>query len=277
MTFGDLEASREEAIPLAMMLFTYGDGATDYYAYTTAEDAVTYNDIVYTPIPVNSDEFTASGSLDRAAIPIRLSKFLPITELFTGFPPSQPITVQVFLGHVGSSDFKLSWPGRVRSHAIEGNDLVLTCESISTSMKRNGLRRHWQRGCMHAVYGPQCKAVQSSFTVNAVVSSVASPYINLPANWNGSLPVSNFVNGIVRWTNSDGRTDYRMILLLTGPTQLVLDSDVPQLEAGMTISLSLGCDHEIDTCINVFHNVNNYGGCKWIPLKNPLGIVNNFV
>ena len=279
MTFGDIESSRQEAIPYLLMLFTYGSNVSDTYAYTTSEDPIVYNGITYVPAPLSDDAFTASGSLDKAAIDIKLSKSLSILELFTGDPPSNAITISVFMGHYGDSNANLIWPGRVRSAAINDDEITLTCEPISTSMMRSGLRRHWQRPCPHAVYSQGdglCNASQAAFTVSAAVTSVSGPYIALPGGWNGAFAQGNFVNGIVSWTNAAGRTEYRMILTIDNANQICLDSDCPTLSAGMTLHLSLGCDHSTDTCQNVFKNINNFGGCQWIPLVNPIGIVNNF-
>ena len=280
MTFGSIEASRQEAIPFLLFQFVYGTGSSDYYAYTTAETAVTYNGATYTPAPISCDVFTAAGSLDNSAIEVRLDKFLPISELFIGYPPSQPITLTVFMGHVGDTNFQLAWPGRVRSAAIDQDHLVLTCEPISTAMRRSGLRRHWQRQCPHCLYSQGsglCNAVQSAFTVTAAVQAVSSPYLTLPANWQGSTwQQGNFTNGMAKWTDSNGQTQYRSILLIQSSTQICLDGDCSLVTVGTEISLSLGCDRSTDQCSGIFNNINNYGGDPWIPLKNPMGVVNNF-
>lgn len=277
MSFATVETSRQLGAPFALILFTYGPGATDVYAYTTSEDPVIRDSITYEPVPIHHDSFSSSGSLDRSAFEVKLSKFLAVADLFNGFPPSYEITLKLWLGHVGETEYKPVWFGKVLSHRVEGDELIFTCEPVSSSLRRSGLRRNYQRGCPHALYGDRCQASRAAFTTALPVQFVASPVVTLPVNWNGSLDTSKYVGGPAWWVDADGRTQYRSILRISTDTAVQLNGDCSTLTTGMTLNVAPGCNHQMSDCTTLFHNINNYGGQPWIPLKNPLGIINNFV
>jgi len=60
------------------------------------------------------------------------------------------------------------------------------------------------------------------------------------------------------------------------------------LSAGMTVNMVLGCNRSLilaeggigldpDTdCHTIHNNMNNFGGCAFIPNKNPIGRLNQF-
>ena len=159
----------------------------------------------------------------------------------------------------------------------EDNDIKFTCEPVSSALRRSGLRTNYQRTCQKALYGAKCGVPQASFTINKIAQAVASPFLTLPSGWNGAVSANKYLNGDIWWVNTAGRTEYRMILRIDSPTVLLLDGDCTSLTSGMTVSMSLACNHLMDDCSILFSNINNFGGQPWIPLKNPFGITNNFI
>lgn len=59
-------------------------------------------------------------------------------------------------------------------------------------------------------------------------------------------------------------------------------SGIPRnLAASDSVDVVLGCNHDAfaadgGDCEGLHDNLPNYGGCKWIPTKNPIGTYNNF-
>lgn len=286
MSFAARETSRTLGAPIALFLFTYGPNPGDVFAYTSCEDEVTFDGNTYTPIPVYRDTITVSGSLDKVTLEVALDKTLGIVGMFSPYPPSIPVTYKIYLGHVGETEFKLNSSGTVlsvRSGVDKGGvsssgvyDAILTCEPLSTSMKRSGLRGNYQYGCRLALYGLDCGASQADATVTATVTSVENPYVELPSGWNGSFAMGLFPNGLATWTDGAGHVQVRSILrVLVLTNEIQLGGDISTLEAATSIDLATGCDHQVTGC-NHHNNINNYGGEPWIPLKNPIGVVDNF-
>lgn len=283
MSFANREASRQKGEPITLYFFRYGDTPASHFAYTDGEEAVVHafddpaSPITFQPIPISRGAITSSGSLDRAALQIMMPDDEGMPMLFRYHPPSQVVTGIVFQGHVDDDDFKVVWAGRVLGCQLGGqNTADFTCEPISTSLKRNGLRRRYQYGCPHVLYGPQCKADQEAASIYATVGGVSGALVSLGGGW--SAQPTKYVGGLATWANSSGgRTETRTIVRLADTNTLVLSGIALGLSPGMPIKLAFGCDHIWNSdCTNLHDNVHNFGGDPFIPTKNPIGIVNNF-
>jgi hypothetical protein len=209
-------------------------------------------------------------------------KNLPIVQMFSPYPPSFVVTLQIMAGHVGASDYETFWSGRVlsvRTGIDKGtdnqDDAVFSCEPIATSMGRAGLRGSYSIGCPLVLYGLACGASQSAATVTPIVSANENPFIELPGGWNGSFAQNLFPGGLATWTDAAGVIQVRTIIRVTSSTEIQLAGDCSTLTAGTHVALAKGCDHLMTGCTD-HANINNYGGQPWIPEVNPLGITNNF-
>lgn len=282
MTFSTYETSRQKGGPVTLYLFTYGnDGASPpsdlVFAYTDAEQEITYSGQTYTPQPIFRENVTASGQLDKSTLQIRMPRNLSITNLFRVYPPTQVVSLVIRQGHVDDADseFLVVWSGRVLSVGREGDESIFACEPVSSSLRRPGLRRHYQIGCPHVLYGAQCRADKPSATVTGTVSAIDGLSVTLADGWEGSFDQSKFLEGMVEWTNDDGGTEVRKILSVTGDT-LLLGGYLRDLAVSDTVSVILGCNHQMTDCQDLHDNIQNHGGCPWIPTKNPVGTYNNY-
>jgi hypothetical protein len=287
MTFQTQEASRSLGAPIRLFFFKYGDAATAYYAYTNAEQAVNYSFdptvglVTFQPTPITHSAIVSSGTLDKAALTVSTPQDSPLAQNFRVYPSSQVVILTIFEGHVGLNEFKVVWSGRVLGAGDNKNETEYTCEPASTSMKRPGLRRNWQRGCPLPLYGQgpgQCNADLPSASTAFPVTVIANALVSLGGGWATQSPEARnrYLGGLAIWTAADGRTERRTILKLYNDTVGVLLSGAASgLSAGMSVTLAWGCPHDLDGCA-MHNNRPNYGGQWLIPTKNPFGIVNNF-
>lgn len=284
MSFDALENSRYRGKPATLYLFIYGGSAGDspppnYFGYTDAEQQIVYGGFTYEPLPVMRDNVVSSGTLDRSALTIRMPRDAEISEEFRVYPPAQVMSLIIRQGHLGDSplEFLVVWSGNVLSVGREGSECVLSCEPISSSLRRPGLRRHYQFGCPHVLYGAACKADKTTKTVSTTVSSTSNTSVTLPGGWNGSIDAAKFVEGFAEWTNDAGGLEKRKVLSVTGNV-LLLGGLLRDLTDGHAINVIAGCNHLMSDC-GGFHtnsvgggsNIQNFGGCPWIPLNNPVG------
>lgn len=290
MTFENFEEGRFSGEPIDLFFFRYGEGTTDYYAYTNAVRAIVFDDglglgpISYEPLPINRDSVKSSGTLDKSAFKVTAPRDIPLADLFRVYPPSYVVTLVIRQGHISDpdQDYKVAWTGRILGYERVGSEVVLTCEMASTSMRRTGLRRHYQFSCPHLLYGEDCGADQVAATVAAEVASVSGLTVTFVDGW-AAKPLIKYRQGIVRWTNLEGRTEIRQVLGVTEPNTLRLNGLLRDLTAGVIAQVSLGCNHQTSPigvgdgdCTNLHNNGPNFGGCKWIPTKNPVGSSNRF-
>lgn len=280
MTYDTFESSRQRGQPIQLFTFKYGDAANADYRYTDSEDEVTFDDgdgeRVYEPIAISRGNIVSSGTLDKSKMEIRLDGDTDIGALYRGYPPSFIVTLIIRAMHVGDSEAPVVWSGVVRGGGPQEGEIVLTCEPISTQMKRNGLRRNYQYGCPHVLYGTECRADKAAATVTGIVSSFTTTSVTLSPGWNGSFTAAKFAAGMLSWTNDDGNLELRTINSVSGNT-INVKGVLRDIRNGTSVQVILGCGHTEDDCANLHvevgtgdSNIVNYGGQGWIPTENPV-------
>lgn len=280
--YGDYEGSRELGDPVQLFQFKYGQALGDYYAYTDHTEELTIGGITYTPVPIERESIDTNGTLDKSAIKIDTDISSEIAEIFRVYPPAYVVSLIIRQVHVDDPDldYKVIWAGRIVAAHRENGQAVLSGEPVSTSMRRPGLRRHYQYGCPHQLYGPQCRADKASKTLSATVASVLGATVTLTAGWNGAFATDKFLGGLFEWVNDAGLTDRRTILRIAGNT-LSLSGIPKDVDPADTVDVVVGCNHKAyaedgGDCQPLHDNILNYGGCRWIPLKNPVSTYNNY-
>lgn len=287
MSFQLRETSRYRGLPVSLFIFRYGSGVDNFYAYTNAEFEHTHNLINYQPIPIAYGGIEASGTLDKKTLEVRAPLDMEVAELFRVSPPTYPVSLIIRRGHLNDPDneFLVEWSGRVLSCAREGSEAIFACEPISTSMRRTGLRRHWQYSCPHALYGPQCNANKAAATSEQVLVNVGNAQILLTDGWESPLRAAKAHGGMVQWEGPNGTIVRTIIAVNDDLTTLRLNGPTTGLIAGDSVLVSLGCNHrfELDAdnnyvetdCHQIHSNIQNFGGQPWIPLDNPIGTNTN--
>lgn len=263
MTFASRETSRSLGKPDTLMRFESG---STVYAYTDSENPITFDGVTYLPVPLDRDSVTSSGNLDKTILKITLPVSAEIVELFRVFPPSEVVKVIVLQGHDGETEFLAVWSGVVLSCARAKSKAALSCQPVSMSMKRPGLRRRFQYGCPHLLYGPYCRLTRADFTVTANAISVSGSFLTMADGWQGAFSAARFVGGII----VIGDAVRSILQVAESENILVIGGPVAGFTAG-SVSLSLGCAHNLTDC-GLFENVVNFGGHPWIPSVNPVGV-----
>lgn len=272
MTFGLYESSYNSGHPINLYYFRFGSVPNAFYAYTDSDTPVVHEGVTYKPIPIQRGVVTASGALDKAAMEIRTPHDSEISDLFRVYPPGQVVTLKVSQGHLtdGDAEFLVLWTGRVVSVSRQDYEAVISCEPVQTSLRRSGLRRNYQYGCPHVLYGPKCRASKAAATFPFEVSSVGSTFIVMQDAWYAPSEVYRFITGMVEW-DTDRGVEVRTILACDPDAKtLSLSGDTRAMMAGDTIRLIWGCGHMMDHCKHLHNNIQNYGGQPWIPTKNPI-------
>ncbi len=276
MSFDSIEKSRTKGRPVNLFLMRYGAMEDSYYAYTDATSDITHEGVTYQSVAITRGAIVVKGNMDKASMEVRMSMSLPAAELYRVYPPANIVTLTILQGHLGDPDneFLVVWAGRVTSGKRESPELVLSCEPHRTSMKRLALRRHYQYSCAHVLYGPHCRANKAAATTTrTVVAILGSMRIQLPVGWN-TMPVSNYVGGMIEWTTANGEREVRSIIRISGE-ELTISGMLNGLEAGASVSVIRGCSRDLEGC-GTHNNVLNFGGCPFIPKKNPVGRLNMF-
>lgn len=275
MSLNALENSRKKGQPRNLFLIRYGDSPGSYYAYTDAEHDIFHDSVTYQSIAITRGAIVVKGNMDKTSMEVRMSLDLPVAARFQSYPPSHVVTLTILQGHLNDPDaqFLTIWAGRIINAKREAPELILTCEPIRTSMKRLGLRRHYGYGCSHKLYGPWCNANKTAASVAAVVSSISGYRVTLVGGWTPG-DTTDYVGGMLEWNNAAGDREVRTILRVSGNV-LTLSGTPKYLDAGSSVTVVRGCSRDEAGC-NSHNNIHNYGGCPFIPSKNPISRTNQF-
>lgn len=294
MSFSFRENSRYSGTPVSLYLIQGAENssATEQigpFGFNNGETVITrkigVNDagedimLPFYPWPIKNSTISHDGTLDKSDVTITMSLGSEIDQLFLAYPPSQVVNLTIFEGHVEDEvteeNYPAVWLGRILSAAYKNNEMDLSCQPVSTSLKRPGLRRNYQTGCPHVLYGPQCRANRAAATVSRAVSSVSRNKITLDIGLGGTY--QQYLGGLLEWANSQtGIRELRTIAAIEAAgTVLVIRGVARGLGVGTQLSVIRGCNRQMSGC-NQHGNIHNYGGQPFIPLENPLSSKNQF-
>lgn len=264
MTYDAHEVSLQSGEPLELYQFSCG---TNVYRFTSAKQNVVIGSNTFEAAVLRRNSIDFSAEKGRNSLKIDATRQFVVADLFRITPPSDMVLLTVYRVHVEDAEVVVIWSGRVLSVDFGSSTATITCEPVTTSLKRTGLRRLYQRQCPHVLYGSACKVNKASFTVPVTLSSVIGTTLNSAAI--GLYPDEYFSGGYID-VLIDGVIERRFITTHTG-TQITINIPLAGLGAGSSITLYAGCDHTTTTCTNKFSNLDNYGGMPYIPQKNPFG------
>lgn len=265
MTYNARETSADTGRPIEVYTF-----ARDYqrWRYTSADRDVTIDSATFTAKPISRTSIESTNEDARLAITLTVPRDLEVADLYRITPPTLPITCLIQQYHLADTELVTIWAGRILNVEWSGPSAIISVEPVYTSMRRNGLRRFYQRQCPHVLYGSKCTVNRESFRIDGVVDSVSGNVINVPQ---ADVPASGYLSGgYIEWEVEVGIVERRFISNHVDAALTV--SSIPgNLVGGTPVKIYPGCDHTIATCNSKFSNAVNYGGMPYIPLKNPFG------
>ena len=258
MSYTSREQSDYAGHPLELYRFAMGDRL---WLYTSADHEVAYGEDVYQPCYIKRGGFTKGGDARKSTLEIEVGASNDVALLFrTGWLPSLLI-VTIYRHHYEDSDFSVLWKGRVTSCKWAGSVASLASESVFTLFQRAGLRRVYQVGCPHVLFGAACGLAASDWAVAKIVTAVAAGQVSV-----GGLAgygSGYFLGGMLK-----AGEELRMITAHAG-SDLTLVDGIADLAVGSAVTLWPGCARTVNACLNKFANLDNYGGLPYLPTKNP--------
>lgn len=280
MSFEQYEESRAFGMPINLYYFRYGTGVTAFLAYTNTDRVVSYLGVDYQPIAIENGDIVTSLTFDNSTLDVTAARDSGISVALAAFAPSTPVQLQIRQGHLNDpgQEFPIVWVGRVLGRTIKGSQCVLSCEPLTTSLKRIGPRRFWMRQCQLALYGPQCNASFGAASAVHTPDSFTETSITMPVGWESDARSAKYLGGVVKWAGGAG-DEIRTIVSVESFHILHLNGPTTGLSGGEPVTAALGCSHILELvdgalvgdCKDLHANINNFGGDPWIPLDNPVG------
>ena len=267
MSFEVIELSTFGGAPVELFEFQTD---SEVRRYCTSDENVTFGGAVYDgTYPIKRTKIEASQDEGRSPIKVTASADLPFALNYVSNPPSSIATLSIKAYHQNDTDSQavILWLGRVTNVKFDGDEAIVRCEPVFSSLKRPALRRMYQTSCPHVLYGTACKVNKTSLQLITTITTNDSQVIT-NASISGQ-PDGYYTGGFVMW-DDNGKIARQTIKSHVGSV-LTLLNPMFGLVTGKSITIFPGCDHALATCINKFNNVDNYGGFPYIPTKNPFG------
>ena len=262
MTYNDLENSTESGQPYFLYEFVT-QSAT--YRFNNSINTVTLDSVNWNPLSITHSEIKQSNEISKNSIKINFPNTGGLPDIFKGWSPDRVVTVTVRRGHFSTSETLVFWKGRISNAEVSEGIIELTCESIFTSLRRPGIRARYQRNCRHSLYGPGCGLNRANFETQGTISAYDNLVLTIPEaqtqanNW--------YLGGLIEFSDDSLRFITSHIsdkITISRHSRFLTEAVLP-----VAIKLYPGCDRTITTCHNKFNNLDNQGGFRWIPAKNP--------
>jgi len=258
MSYTAREQSGYDGHPLLLFRFSLGESQ---WLYTSADHVVAMGEDEYQPIYIKGGRIVRCGDARKSTLEIEVAAQNPVALVFLPGWIGGLMLVTVYRHHYEDADFSVQWKGRVVSCKWAGSVATLSCDSAFTLFRRAGLRRNYQPGCPHVLFGPGCTVNADLHRVAATVTAVSGNALTIAEL--GAWAAGYFTGGMLRFGS-----DYRMITGHVGNAITTLDA-VPNLVEGSAVELWPGCARDMATCHDKFNNLDNFGGLPFLPRKNP--------
>lgn len=256
--------------PVNLYEIVYGENPENKFRFTNHHDPLSFEGHTWVPSPIKHGKIKQPGRPKNDELVITISRKSPLAEHVRGGPPRRVLRVRVLEADVSSGaagEVIPIWHGRLSGIEPKGAEVVLKCAPAGSRMKMPALTRTYSRQCSVVLYGPDCKADKTAATESTTINTVPGVnVIELASGWEGSREQADFLGGTVEWTSDTG-TEYRAIINIDNNI-LTLDGPAGELEFGDSVDVVLGCPRTLAACRDLHDNINNYGGCPYIPYKN---------
>lgn len=264
MSYDQIERSNYEGKPIMLYEFTLG---SKVWRYTGGQNPINFNGLVYQALGLAHDGYSLSGDPTSDDLSIRASAKVEISDLFNGTPPSDSIQVSIRTLHFGDDEAPVVWSGIVKSmRRVSTVEVTFNCNSLLSTLNRNGLRLSWQRGCPHALYDRQCRVNPADYATTVQVATVTGT--SLTAGGLSTLGDGYLDGGFLSFTGQHGTTERRAIERHRG-NRIDLLGATDGIVVGQMIIVYPGCNRTTAMCVSKFDNLDNYGGFPHLPNKSP--------
>ena len=240
------------------------------WRYTSADLDVYQEPVTFRAVPISRSDIELSSDSSSASFRVEFPLDAEFLELFRVSPPSGLVTLvcEKYDLETGNST-EIVFKGRITDVTWGLANATVDCESSSQAIKRMGLRRHYQYGCPHMLYGGECKVDRSLFVTIDAATNVTGSGLDLLSI--AGRPDNYFAGGYIEYSHFELQTVERITVSSSAGVTLTLFSFPVGLKSGMEIRAYAGCNRTIQECSSKFNNTVNYGGMPFIPTKNPFG------
>lgn len=232
MTHDAREASSEDGAPLLLATFALGEKV---WRFARADQDVPHDGNTYLAVPggMEPTRFRDSSETQKNDVKLTVDRHHPIAELWRISPPTGIVAVLLVEIHDGEPEGANSWLGHVSNVSWVGEARAeITLSPGALAMRTNGLRRLWQKGCPHVLYGPKCRLSRIGEPVAATLSAVDGAELEA-AEFTGA---GDLAGGRIEWEDDGAVAHQARIVTHAGDTITLAAAD-PSLVVARAVTV----------------------------------------
>lgn len=263
MALSDFDTSIESGKPVYLYKFVLGE--REWRFNSSANEVMTLDGKLWVAAAISHSELRQNGDASAESLTIQCPTTIAPVQLYMLTPPSNSVLITIFQKDAQDDEFIVIYSGEVSQvNPSEPAMSVMTCETISSTLRRRGLRIGWQRSCPYPLYDElTCKVSKTAHGVAGTIGSINGFNIEFSGV---SLP-DRFAGGFIEWTHPVKGLEFRAVEEQSGNTLRMFGTTI-DLYAGLAITVYPGCDRSPTSCQS-FNNYDNYGGAPLMPGKSP--------
>ena len=167
-TYTSREESSYSSQPIELYEFANGGRV---WRYTSSDQVVSDATQDYLPEQILRTNTVETQEINKTTLKVTLPWKNPVAEMFHLYPPTDVTTIHITRKQSGVVATQTVWVGRVLNADYNGTTVELHCEPATTSIRRLGLRKYYQRQCPHVLYGVDCKLDKAAFSITTTITA----------------------------------------------------------------------------------------------------------
>lgn len=270
MALEDYELSTENAKPVYLYAFSLGARVWRYAA--SASDVLTADGYVWAASAISHDGVKQTGEAASDALTLTAPITIAPAQLFLVSPPGGQVLLRIFQKDLADPEVYAIYAGEVTQVNFPDPGVAdITCETLSVSLRREGLRFGWQRACPYAVYDPlTCKVNKAAYAVTTTITAISGFDVTVAA----TLTANVYAGGFLQLSHPVKGVENLGLEAQTGNTVRIFGA-MQDLSVGQVVTLYRGCARTPAAC-QQFGNYANYGGVPNMPGTSPFDGNNPF-
>lgn len=273
MAILDYEESLELARPVFLYKFILGTKSWRYAS--SATDVLLQDGTLWHACAISHDGVKQTGDATVDALTIDAPVELAPAQVFLANPPSKEMTLLIYQKDVSDPEVYAIYSGECTQFTVpEYGKVHIVCETISVTLRREGLRFGWQRGCPYSLYDERtCMVPKASHGVVKQILAINGNVVTVDIP---DTDLSRYPGGFLEWTHPVKGTEYLGIESAGVSNGTITTFGYPkELYVGQSITMFRGCARTPAAC-QEFGNFANYGGVPNMPGKSPFDGNNPF-
>lgn len=261
--------SKEEAtIRQPVELYDIYVGTTHYY-HTNGDVAISFDGHEWTPATIHRESVKYNGDMKATEVNVTFAKTNPAISSYIASTPLKLTNIEIYKIFRDQSPYEknLIFKGQIYAVSLKGSVAQAVCYGVEKLLEHQFNKWYYQIECNHTVFDDDCGLTEASYEVSVTIS-LDSSLTELTSATFGTYDDGYFNLGKVYFNG-----DYRQIV---SHVESVITINYPfaDLEDSDTVTITPGCDGNVETCVDKFNNISHFLGFPDIPFDNPFTWVN---